>query len=127
MGYPAKHTLDDWHDSTLLDSRGALETISVDTAKKLGAEVHGIERIGDLVIVRLDLSCSTRNPIMLAMLVNGFDFCSSAAMIRLRCCAQRGGKPHNRRMRQLGEKPSIWVLNLPSGTSSRPLSAMIAI
>jgi hypothetical protein len=74
------HTLDDRHDSALLDSRGALETISVDTcllsasvqlatedflstgltAKQLGLEVHGIEGVGDLVIVRLDLSCKRK-------------------------------------------------------------------
>lgn len=26
-----KRTLDDWHDSTLLDSRRALETVCIDT------------------------------------------------------------------------------------------------
>lgn len=52
-----RHTLDDWHDSTLLNSRWALETVGVDSAEELWLEVHGIEGVDGLVIVRLDLSC----------------------------------------------------------------------
>lgn len=36
-------TLDDGHDGALLDSRGALETVGVDTTEELGLEVHGVE------------------------------------------------------------------------------------
>jgi hypothetical protein len=50
------HTVDDRHDSALLDSRWALETVGVDSAKELGLEVHGIERVGGLVIVGFDLT-----------------------------------------------------------------------
>lgn len=52
-----RHTLDDGHDSALLDSRRALEAIGVDTAKELGLQVHLVERVDGLVIVGLDLSC----------------------------------------------------------------------
>jgi hypothetical protein len=38
-----KLTLDDGHDGALLDSRGALETVGVDTTEELGLEVHGVE------------------------------------------------------------------------------------
>jgi len=68
-------TLDDRHDSPLLDSRGALETVGIDTceksarfvatdllsgvptAKQLGLQVHLVERVDGLIVVRLDLSC----------------------------------------------------------------------
>jgi hypothetical protein len=53
-----KLTLDDGHDGALLDGRGALETVGVDTTEELSLEVHGIERVGGLVVVGLDLSCS---------------------------------------------------------------------
>lgn len=66
-GILSEHTLDDWHDSALLDSRGALETVGIDTTEKLWAKVHRIEGVGDLVIVRLDLSCNSRKSTMLAM------------------------------------------------------------
>ena len=49
-------TLDDWHDSTLLDSRWGLKTVSVDSTEELWLEVHGIERIDGLIVVGLDLS-----------------------------------------------------------------------
>lgn len=49
-------TLDDWHDSALLDSRWALETVSVNSAEELWLEVHGIERVDGLIVVGLDLS-----------------------------------------------------------------------
>jgi hypothetical protein len=62
----------------LLDSRGTLETIGVDTciilltiifptictsdrtSQKLGLQVHSVERINGLVIVGLDLTCQTK-------------------------------------------------------------------
>ena len=49
--------LDDWHDSALLDSRWALETVSVDSAEELWLEVHAVEGVDGLIVVRLDLSC----------------------------------------------------------------------
>ena len=55
-----KLTLDDGHDGALLDSRGALETVGVDTTEKLGLQVHRIEGVGGLIVVRLDLSCSAK-------------------------------------------------------------------
>ena len=48
-------TLDDWHDSALLDSRWALETVGVDSTEELALEVHRVERVGGLIIVGLDL------------------------------------------------------------------------
>ena len=79
-------TLNDGHDSALLDSRGALETVGVDTwlirsvnfpqnpatggtllhdrishtAKQLRLQVHGIEGVGNLIVVGLDLTCRRR-------------------------------------------------------------------
>jgi hypothetical protein len=50
-GWALKFTLDDGHDGALLDSRRALEAIGVDTTEELGLEVHGIERVGGLIIV----------------------------------------------------------------------------
>jgi len=50
-------TLDDWHDSALLDSRWALKTVCVDTTEKLRLQVHGVEGVDSLVIVGLDLTC----------------------------------------------------------------------
>jgi hypothetical protein len=73
-----ERTFDDWHNSTLLDSRGALETVGIDTcillltlilptictlnrtSQKLRLQVHRIERIDSLVIVGLDLTCQTK-------------------------------------------------------------------
>ena len=49
-------TVDDGHDGTLLDGGGTLETVGVDSAKELGLEVHGVERVGDLIVVGLDLA-----------------------------------------------------------------------
>lgn len=57
-GCSDKLTLDDGHDGALLDSRGALETVGVDTTEELSLEVHGIEGVGGLIVVGLDLSCS---------------------------------------------------------------------
>lgn len=50
-------TLDNGHDGTLLDGRRALETVGVDTTQKLGLQVHGIEAVGRLIVVGLDLGC----------------------------------------------------------------------
>jgi hypothetical protein len=60
-GWLDKLTLDDGHDGALLDGRGALETVGVDTTEELSLEVHGIEGIGGLIVVGLDLSCSAGN------------------------------------------------------------------
>jgi hypothetical protein len=73
-------TLDDGHDSTLLDSGGTLETVGVDcaglltslsiciwgvwvyywfqltTTEQLGLEVHVVEGVDGLIVVGLDLS-----------------------------------------------------------------------
>lgn len=49
-------TLDDGHNGTLLDSRGALETVGVDTTEELRLQVHVVERIGGLIVVGLDLA-----------------------------------------------------------------------
>ena len=32
------------------------------TAKQLGLQLHGVKRVGDLIVVRLDLSCRVRKP-----------------------------------------------------------------
>ena len=53
-----KLTLDDGHDGTLLDSRGALETVGVDSTEELSLQVHVVEGVGDLVVVGLDLACA---------------------------------------------------------------------
>lgn len=52
------HTLDDGHDSALLNSRWALETVGVDSAEELALEVHRIEGVGGLIVVGLDLTCA---------------------------------------------------------------------
>lgn len=52
-----KLTLDDGHDGTLLDSRGALETVGIDAAKQLSLQVHVVEGVGGLIVVGLDLTC----------------------------------------------------------------------
>ena len=51
------HTFDDRHDSALLDSRRALEAVGVDATKELRLEVHRVEGVGGLIVVRLDLAC----------------------------------------------------------------------
>jgi hypothetical protein len=48
--------LDDGHDSALLNSRGALETVGVNTTEQLSLELHVIERVDGLIVVGLDLS-----------------------------------------------------------------------
>jgi hypothetical protein len=57
-GGVGKLTLDDGHDGTLLDSRGALETVGVDSTEELSLQVHVVERVGDLIVVGLDLACT---------------------------------------------------------------------
>ena len=56
-GYAGGLTLDDGHDGALLDGRRALETIGVDSTEELSLQVHVIERVGDLIVVGLDLAC----------------------------------------------------------------------
>lgn len=51
-------TLDNGHDGALLDGRGALETVGVDSAKELCLEVHVIEGVRGLIVVGLDLACA---------------------------------------------------------------------
>ena len=74
-------TLDDRHDSALLNSRRALETVRIDafeklvtarlspecarqevlTAKQLRPQVHLIEGVDGLIVVRLDLPCKAQD------------------------------------------------------------------
>ena len=49
-------TLDNGHDGALLDGRGALEAVGVDTSQELGLQVHSVKRVGGLVVVGLDLA-----------------------------------------------------------------------
>jgi hypothetical protein len=56
-GAQGKLTLDDGHDGALLDSRRALETVGVDSAKELGLQLHAVEGVGGLIVVGLDLAC----------------------------------------------------------------------
>ena len=49
-------TLNDRHDGPLLDSRWALETVGVDATEKLSLQIHSIEGVGGLIVVRLDLT-----------------------------------------------------------------------
>jgi hypothetical protein len=54
---PGTLTLDDGHDSALLDSRRALETVGVDTTEELSLQVHVVEGVGGLIVVGLNLAC----------------------------------------------------------------------
>jgi hypothetical protein len=56
MELRARLTLDNGHDGTLLDSRGTLETVGVNTTEELRTEVHLIERVDSLIVVGLDLT-----------------------------------------------------------------------
>jgi hypothetical protein len=47
--------LDDWDDSTLLDSGWTLETVGVDTTEKLWLQIHSIEVVDGLIVVGVDL------------------------------------------------------------------------
>lgn len=49
IGYSSENTFDDWHDSTLLDSRWALETIGIDTWEKSVAQ--GNSNVGASCVV----------------------------------------------------------------------------
>lgn len=60
LGGLVKLTLDDGHDSTLLNGGRALETVGVDSTEELGLEVHRIEGVGGLIVVGLDLACVGR-------------------------------------------------------------------
>jgi hypothetical protein len=52
-----KLTLDNGHDGALLDGRGTLETIGVDSTEELGLKVHVVEGVRGLIVVGLDLAC----------------------------------------------------------------------
>ena len=47
-------TLDDWHNCSLLNGGGALKTVGIDAAKQLWLQIHRVEGVGDLIVVRLD-------------------------------------------------------------------------
>jgi hypothetical protein len=49
-------TLNDWHDGALLNSRRSLETVSIDTTKKLWLQIHRVEGVCGLIVVGLDLA-----------------------------------------------------------------------
>jgi hypothetical protein len=49
-------TLNDRHDSALLNSRRSLETVGIDTAKKLGLQIHRVKGVCGLIVVGLDLA-----------------------------------------------------------------------
>ena len=56
-GAKQRRTLDDGHDGALLDGRGALETVGVDSTEELGLQRHVVEGVRGLVVVGLDLAC----------------------------------------------------------------------
>ena len=104
-------TLDDWHDGALLDSRWALETISVDAAEQLWLQVHVVEGVDGLIVVGLDLACE--------WLVRWcFTIFASPASTAALCCLPACS---------LSLSQCKKDYHSPSGTSSRPLSAMIAV
>jgi hypothetical protein len=73
-------TLDDWHDSALLDSRWTLETVGVDTTEKLWLEVHGVEGVDGLIVVGLDLTCEAKSWSVLEAIERAtFDFGATRA------------------------------------------------
>lgn len=84
-GKTTKLTLDDGHDGALLDSRRALETVGVDTTEELSLQVHGVERVGGLIVVRLDLSCRavTSTVSRCAIIVSS---ATSTAFVRVSLC-----------------------------------------
>jgi hypothetical protein len=100
-------TLDDGHDCALLDGRRALETIGVDAAEKLWLEVHRIEGVDGLIVVALDLSCGNGVSEGVEIVQQGSRAPPKGAATRCSCHRQE--------------------FCSPSGTSSRPLSAMIAV
>lgn len=112
-------TLDDWHDSALLDSRWALETVGVDSAEELALEVHGIEGVGGLIVVGLDLR---------------WRGCQSLVSQRTKACAAYCPAAHPlpasflspQMLSRIRLPPT--VIDLPASMSSSPLeSAMIAV
>jgi hypothetical protein len=56
-GARQKRTLDDGHDGALLDGRGALETVGVDSTEELSLQCHVVEGVCGLIVVGLDLAC----------------------------------------------------------------------
>lgn len=110
----AKPTPDNGHDGALLNGRRPLETIGVDAAKQLGLQVHGVERIRDLVIVGLDLTCGRQT--LLAS-------CSDPQPTHTMPAA--GSASSDARL----PPPDIIIgegKDIRSGTSSKPFEAMIA-
>ena len=110
VGYVGKLTLDDGHDGALLDRRRALETVGVDSTEELGLQVHVVEGVGDLIVVGLDLACARVSP------------CLQDSHMRLRApsLSHCGVRKFEQRRGSSQRRDSL------SGTSSRPLSAMIA-
>lgn len=49
-------TLDDRHNSPLLNSRRAFETVRIDAAKEFGLQIHRVEGVGRFIVIGLDLS-----------------------------------------------------------------------
>ena len=66
-----KLTLDDGHDSALLDGGRALETVGVDSTEELGLQVHRVEGVGGLIVVGLDLACVVGQPCVRANIQAG--------------------------------------------------------
>jgi hypothetical protein len=103
-------TLDDGHDGALLDGGGALETVGVDSTEELRLEVHRVERVGGLIVVGLDLAC-------VAHVRKAAEKKTDTNM------ARSVAGPHNHNHGgALAEREYS-----PSGTSSRPFSAMIVL
>ncbi|KAI6875843.1 ATP-dependent RNA helicase [Hortaea werneckii] len=89
--------LDDGHDRTLLNRGWALETVGVNAAEQLAPEVHRVEGVGGLIVVRLDLSrLYSRDALtdVLKSLVShvcgvGIGAHSRCAVSCAKCCASR--------------------------------------
>lgn len=119
-------TLDDGHDSALLDSGGALETVGVDSTEELALEVHGVERISGLVIVGLDLTCrlldwglhagTHMRVCVAAAVVILFALSAVSSLLML----PTPSRPHTSHFN------TVHCSYLPASMSSSPLSAMIA-
>lgn len=97
-------TLDNGHDGALLDGGGSFETIGVYSAKEFCLEVHVVERVRGLIIVGLDLACA-----------------GWSEPLRTKFVGHGGARSHGR----LAAATTAKEADSPSGTSSRPLSAMI--
>jgi len=83
--------LDDGHDGALLDSRRALETVSVNSTEELSAEVHLIEGVDGLIVVGLDLG---RLDVLETLVSHdcGFglgEFLELQAQLRIQECGER--------------------------------------